>query len=94
MCELMTVAAAILVTALFVAARRAGRPARALGTTALVFWGAALMWSVDCVHSAMEGEGLLDLSREDAVLGVIILAAGLALHAVLAFRENLRAARA
>ena len=69
-------------------------PSRAVGTTALVFWGAALMWSVDCVHAAMEGEGLLDLSREDAVLGAIILAAGLGLHAILAFRENLRAARA
>ncbi len=94
MCELMTIFAALVFTAMAWFLRRAGRPSRATGTTALMFWGAALMWSVDCVHSAMEGEGLLDLSREDAVLGVIILAAGLALHAVLAFRENLRAARA
>ena len=69
MCELMTIAAAILFTALAAFARRAGRPARALGTTALVFWGAALMWSVDCVHSWMEGEGLFDLSADDAALG-------------------------
>ena len=94
MCELMTIAAAVLFTALAAFARKSGRPARALGTTALVFWGAALMWSVDCVHSAMEGEGLLDLSREDAVLGAIILAAGLAVHALLGFREKLREARA
>ena len=94
MCELMTLFAAIVFTAMTWLLRRAGRPSRATATTALVFWGAALMWSVDCVHAAMEGEGLLDLSREDAVLGAIILAAGLGLHAVLSFRENLRAARA
>ena len=35
MCELMTIAAAIPFTALAAFARRAGRPARALGTTAL-----------------------------------------------------------
>ena len=92
MCELITIAAAILFTALWSFARRAGRPFGALGTTALVFWGAALMWSVDCVHSAMEGEGFFDLSREDAVLGVIILAAGVALYAVLAVLERRRAA--
>ena len=61
MCELMTIAAAILFTALAAFARRAGRPARALGTTALVFWGAALMWSVDCVHAYLEEGELFDL---------------------------------
>jgi len=88
MCELITIAAAILFTALFAAAKRRGAPSRALGTTALAFWGAALMWSVDCVHSLMEGEGLLDLSADDAKLGALIFAAGLALFAVLRLREG------
>lgn len=92
MCELMTIAAAILFTALAAFARRAGRPARALGTTALVFWGAALMWSVDCVHAYLfpktdEPRKLLDLSRDDALLGALVLAAGVALFAVLRLRE-------
>jgi hypothetical protein len=87
MCELMTIAAAALFTALAAFARKAGRPARALGTTALVFWGAALMWSVDCAHSLLEGEGLLDLSLDDAKLGALVLAAGFALFAVLRVRE-------
>ena len=93
MCELMTIAAAVAFTALYFSARRAGRPAKALFTTMLMFWGAALMWSVDCVGSAMEGEGLLDLSREDAILGGIILAAGVAVYAVLGAleRRSLRA---
>lgn len=94
MCELMTIVAALVFTALWLSARRASRPSGALGTTALMFWGAALMWAVDCARSAIEGEGLLDLSREDAVLGAIILAAGVAVYAVLALLERRRAARA
>ena len=88
MCELMTIAAAILFTALLAFARRAGRPARALGTTALVFWGAALMWSVDCAHAYLEEGELFDLSRDDALLGALIVAAGVALFAVLRLRES------
>ena len=94
MCELMTIAAAVLVAAAFFLARRAGRPARALGTTALVFWGAALMWSVDCVHAYLEEGELFDLSRDDALLGALILAAGLALFAALRIREGAAARRA
>ena len=94
MCELMTIGAAILFTALAALARRAGRPARALGTTALVFWGAALMWSVDCVHAYLEEGEFFDLSRDDALLGGLILAAGLALFAALRLREASAARRA
>ena len=90
MCELMTIGAAVLFTALYFTAMRT----RAVFTTMLMFWGAALMWSVDCVHSLMEGEGLFDLSREDAVLGAIVLAAGFAVFGVLAARERLLAKRA
>ena len=89
MCELMTIGAAIFFTVLYFKVLRTP----AVLTTMLMFWGAALMWSVDCVHSLMEGEGLFDLSREDAVLGAIILGAGLAVFAVLAVRERMLAAR-
>lgn len=88
MCELMTIAAAIFVTACFVAARRAGRPTGALWTTALALWGAALMWSVDCVRSFIDGEGLLDLSVGDAALGGLILVCAALLYAVLRLREK------
>ena len=90
MCELMTIGAAVLFTILYFTRFRT----RAVFATMLMFWGAALMWSVDCVHSYMEGEGLFDLSREDAVLGAIILASGLAVFAVLAVRDRMLAARA
>ena len=87
MCELLTIAAAVLVSAAFLLSRRAGRPARALGTTALALWGAALMWSVDCVHAFREGEGLLDLSADDAALGGVILVCAALLYAALRVRE-------
>ena len=85
MCELMTIAAAIVFTVLYFKVLRTP----AVLATMLMFWGAALMWSVDCVHSAMEGEGLFDLSVEDMYLGFIILAFGLALFGVLLFVERL-----
>ena len=87
MCELMTIAAAVVFTVLYFCWRRS----RAVFTTMLMFWGAALMWSVDCVHSAMEGDGLFDFSPEDTKLGFIILAAGLAVYGVMAFFEHRRA---
>ena len=85
MCELMTIGAAIFFTVLYFKVLRTS----AVFTTMLMFWGAALMWSVDCVHSAMEGEGLFDLSFEDFQLGLIILGFGLALFGVLLFFERL-----
>lgn len=89
MCELMTIGAALVFTALYFTCAKT----RAVFTTMLMYWGAALMWSVDCVHSLMEGEGLLDLSREDAILGAIVLASGLVVFAALAVRERMLANR-
>ena len=92
--EIMTIAAAVFATLLFFAARLEGRPFRALGTTALALWGAALMWSVDCVHSFREGEGFFDLSADDAALGGLILACAALLYAILRVREAAAARRA
>ena len=91
MCELMTIAAALTFTVLYFVGRRHGRPNQAIFTTMLMFWGAALMWSVDCVANAMDGEGLLDMSREDTLLGGIIVVAGLAVFAALSVANRLRA---
>jgi hypothetical protein len=84
MCELMTIAAAVVFTALYFADRRRGGQDRALFSAMLMFWGAALMWGVDCVAEKMDGGPLLDMSREDAVLGFIIIGAGLLVYAALA----------
>ena len=77
MCEIMTIVAALVFTALYFVGKRKGKPSNAVFTTMLMFWGAALMWSVDCVATKMEGEPLFDISREDTILGFIILGAGL-----------------
>ena len=94
MCELMTIAAALVFTAIYFVGRSRGKNSPAVFTTMLMFWGAALMWSVDCVAGAMEGEPLLDLSAHDALLGAIVLAAGLAVFGVLSLSRKFHAASA
>ena len=84
MCELMTIGAAIAFTILHFTNRKSAGRDRAIFTTMLMFWGAALMWSVDCIANRLDGEPLLDFSREDTILGLIILGAGGLVYAVLA----------
>ncbi len=79
MCEIMTILAALAFTAIYFFGKRS----QAVFTTMLMFWGAALMWGVDCVAEMMAGEPLFDISREDTVLGFIILGAGLLVFAAL-----------
>ena len=88
MCELMTIAAALAFTALYFACRRKGKHSEAAFTAMLMFWGAALMWGVDCVANKLDGEPLLDLSREDTILGFIILGSGLLVYAALAISRR------
>ncbi len=79
MCELTAIAATAFFAALYF---RSGRRDGAARLAMLAFAGASLMWAVDCVANAMEGEPLLDMSREDAILGAIVLAAGATLYGV------------
>ena len=92
MCELLTIAAAAAFTAIYFIGRRNGKTSRPAFTTMLMFWGAALMWSVDCVANKLDGEPLLDMSSEDLTLGVIILGAGLLVYAALSLAERFRTA--
>jgi hypothetical protein len=86
----MTIAAAVAFTAIYFIGKRKGTPSTAAFTTMLMFWGAALMWAVDCVAEKMDGEPLFDISREDTVLGFIILGAGLLVFAALSLTSRLR----
>ncbi len=54
-----------------------------LGALALMYWGAALMWLVDGFFSVAEGGAFLDLSANDAFLGLVIVLCGLAAWVVL-----------
>ncbi|MBP5201945.1 hypothetical protein J6Z39_10220 [bacterium] len=89
MCLIMTMIAAVVFTALWAKMRK-----QSLLTTTLMFWAAALMWSVDGVASVLDGEPFFDISREDTVLGAIIILCGLAIFAVLAVFERRRELRA
>lgn len=48
-----------------------------LGTLSLMYWGATLMWTIDGFFCIAEGEPFLDLSANDALLGVVIILCGL-----------------
>ena len=93
MCELMTIAAALAFTVWHFTAKRRGKSSGAVFTAMLMFWGAALMWAVDCVANAMDGEALFDISGSDFVLGLIIWASGLAVFGVLYSLERKRAVK-
>ena len=47
-----------------------------LGTLALMYWGACLMWFVDCFFALMQEEAFLDLSLNDTLLGILIILCG------------------
>lgn len=89
MCLIMTMIAAVVFTALWAKMRK-----QSLLTTMLMFWAAALMWSVDGVASVLDGEPFFDISREDTVLGAIIVLCGVAVFAVLAVFERRRELKA
>ncbi len=71
-----------------------------VGTLALFYWGASLMWCVDGFASLAEGEGFIELTDkaamlDDAVLGALVVVVGLAAWAVYLFfaRRKARAAQ-
>ena len=90
MCLILTVCAALVFTLFYAVNKRKGRSKKSLLNAAFMFWGAAIMWSVDGISSVIGGESFFDISREDAVLGLIIVGAGLAVYAMMAVLENKR----
>ena len=58
-----------------------------LGVLALMYWGAALMWTVDGINGLIEGEGFIEIADtaamlDDAVLGLLVVIVGLAAWAL------------
>ena len=88
MCLIMTILTAVILSVFYFRAEKQGKTAKSLLTSTLMFWGAALMWSVDGIASLLEGEPFFDISSEDTVLGAIIVVCGLAIFAVLAALEK------
>lgn len=81
----ITFFAAAIVTALWYA--KAPNTDMRLGTLALIYWGAALMWFVDGIACLIEGEPFIEIADtaamlDDAVLGLVVVAVGLAAWAL------------
>lgn len=90
MCLIMTFLAAIVFAFVYAVQRKNGKSGKSVFSVMMCFAAAALMWSVDSIASVLDGEGFFDLSSEDFILGVIIVASGCVLYAVLSLREKLR----
>ena len=87
MYEIAAVCAALAFTVAWFAGARRGKSPKAFFTARLMFWGAALMWGVDCVAEVLDGEPAFDMSADAACLAALILACGLGVFAVLRFTE-------
>ncbi len=74
MCLIITILAAVCASAFWYIKDRDNL--QKSGILALMYWGAALMWLVDCVFAVIGGEAFLDLSINDTILGVIVVACG------------------
>ncbi|MCR5318690.1 MAG: hypothetical protein K6E22_10740 [Treponema sp.] len=77
MCLIITACTAAVFTLAFFVNKKSGGENKSIFMAILMFWAASLMWSMDGVASVLEGEGFFDISIEDTVLGIIILASGL-----------------
>ena len=94
MCLILTIVAAVFFTAWHVAKGGRGLVPKSVSTAMLMFWAAALMWSVDGIASVLEGESFFDISKEDGILGVIIIACGCAVFGILCLFERKKKAAA
>lgn len=93
MCLIMTICAAVVFTLIYIANKRIGSTKKSILNTMFMFWAAAIMWSVDGISSVLGGESFFDISREDTILGFIIVGAGLVVYAMIAWLEKRRLAR-
>ena len=90
MCLIMTICAAVVFTVIYFMNKKNGKVRKSISNTCLMFWAAAIMWSVDGISSVMGGEPFFDISREDTILGFIIVGAGLVVYAMMAMLEKKR----
>lgn len=88
MCLLITWACALIFAAVFFLKDR--RNVFRTGTLALVFLSAGVMWLVDCTFAWYGGEEFLDLSADDALLGLTVAGAALLLWALLLLGERFK----
>ncbi|MCH5323530.1 MAG: hypothetical protein J1E31_08195 [Helicobacter sp.] len=59
-----------------------------LGTLSLIYWGAGIMWIVDCSFAYFSQEPFWDISVDDALLGGVVVWCGLVLWFLLLVYKN------
>lgn len=88
MCLIMTIFAALVFTVLWLVSKSKGQERKSFFTTLLMFYSAAIMWSVDGIASVLGGESFFDISVSDTILGTIIIVCGFVVFAFLFARER------
>ncbi|MGE4277087.1 MAG: hypothetical protein AB7E30_07915 [Lawsonibacter sp.] len=76
MCLLITALAAVIATIVWYV--KIPDSPNKVGSLCLMYWGASLMWLVDAFFCLAEGEPVLDLSLNDALLGFTVVLCGFA----------------
>ena len=90
MCEILTVIAACISTTLFFILKAKFQKTWCTGKLALAYWGASLMWLVDCIVNVIDGLPFFDMSREDALLGLAVIGCGIVLWGIFFAIEKIR----
>jgi hypothetical protein len=79
MCLILTACAAVAATLMW---RMKKDSSLKLHVLALIYWGAALMWSVDGFFALSEGKPFVEISLSDTLLGILVVIGGLAAWAI------------
>lgn len=83
-----TIAALIFTTVWAVKKQKSKISSKSLITASLMFWSAAIMWSIDGIANIIDKKPFFDISLSDSLLGLIIVAAGVLLFLLFYFYEQ------
>ena len=86
MCLLLTLVAAVVTSLVWHHKERRDRAK--LETLNLMYWGAALMWMMDGFFRLAEGEPFLELTADDASLGLLVVVSGLIVYFLMLRRHS------
>jgi hypothetical protein len=83
MCLIITVAAAVIATLLYLF--KSSLKNSTFAALPLFYWGASLMWTVDGIFNLKNGEAFCEISLNDTMLGLLIAVCGIAAFGIYVF---------